>query len=97
MASKREGAKTAATKAARTSSSGKAPDPVKKLKDLGEVLDTLRARRKEIKAQLGKDLRDEDESRWAEELAETSRGIVNLDEQRRTLLKKVGADKSGID
>ena len=66
---------------------------VKTLKTLCELLEALRTRRKEIKVQLGKDQRDEDESRLATELKDVSRSIEKLDVRRRALVAQFGTMK----
>ena len=63
---------------------------VKALKNLGEVLDKLKNRRKEIKQQLLKELADDEEAKWAAELSDISNAINRLDVERRRLIDKLG-------
>jgi ABC-type phosphate transport system auxiliary subunit len=62
-------------------------DAVKDLKNLSEALERLRTRRKEIKTQLSKELREEDEFDLVEEMYEASKAIKKLEEKRRTMIK----------
>ena len=68
----------------------KLDDDVKALKNLGDVLDKLKSRRKEIKLLLAKDLKDEEEEQYATELSELSTTINRLDKQRRDRIQKLG-------
>jgi ABC-type phosphate transport system auxiliary subunit len=72
-------------------SSSIAEDDVKKLKNLGEVIERLRTRRKDVKTQLSKDLDDEKEGQWATELSETSKAILSLENDRRALVRSLAA------
>jgi seryl-tRNA synthetase len=65
-------------------------EEAKMIKALGEALETLRARRKEIKAQLGKELREEDERKWADELKETSDAISRVENARLEKVRLLG-------
>ncbi len=65
-------------------------DVAKNLKDNLEVLEKLRARRKEIKSELGRDLLEErEERRLAYELARVSRTIGQLGRYRKNIYAKI--------
>jgi hypothetical protein len=64
----------------------------KQLKDLGEVLEKLRSRRREIKSLLAKELKEKEEVELATELDQTSKAIVKLDAERSRLLVEVGRE-----
>jgi hypothetical protein len=59
----------------------------KHLKNLGEVLEKLKVRRREIKAQLAKELKETEESEFAAELHETTEAIGALEDERRDVIR----------
>ena len=63
----------------------------KSLKDLSEVLERLRNRRREIKSLLAKDPKDDEEEELASELGDTSRAMQTLEVERRTIVTELGA------
>jgi hypothetical protein len=65
-------------------------DSTKKLKDVLEVIEKLRARKRELKANLNKEiLSDDDERRNAEELASICLTLIKMDDSRTVLYKQL--------
>ena len=63
----------------------------REMKDVADVLDKLRSRRREIKLQLTKELKESEEEALAEELHQTSRAIQALERERVAILGTLNA------